>query len=80
MKPIFENIAIGSTIKTIGLPYFKKLTIPIPPIEEQIRIAEILNSQEDAIEALNNKLRNLENLKRALMQDLLTGKVRVPVN
>ena len=36
-QPEFERIAVGSTIKTIGLPYFKRLTLPLPPIEEQQR-------------------------------------------
>lgn len=80
MKPIFESVAIGNTIKTIGLPYFKALKIPVPPIAEQIKIVEILNSQEDNIALLGVKLNKLQNLKFALMQDLLTGKVRVPVN
>lgn len=79
-KPTFENIAMGSTIKTIGLPYFKKLQIPVPPIEEQKIIADSLISVENKIFALQQKYTALSNTKKALMQDLLTGKVRVKVN
>ncbi len=79
-KPTFENIAMGSTIKTIGLPYFKKLQIPVPPIEEQKIIADSLISVENKIFALQQKHNALSNTKKALMQDLLTGKVRVKVN
>lgn len=78
-KPTFENIAMGSTIKTIGLPYFKKLQIPVPPIEEQKIIADSLISVENKIFALQQKHTTLSNTKKALMQDLLTGKVRVKV-
>lgn len=79
-KPTFENIAMGSTIKTIGLPYFKKLQIPVPPIEEQKIIADSLISVENKIFALQQKYTALSNTKKALMQDLLTGKVRVKVD
>jgi type I restriction enzyme S subunit len=43
-KPQFERIAVGSTIKTIGLGYFKRLRIPLPPPSEQERIADMLGS------------------------------------
>lgn len=79
-KPRFENIAIGSTIKTIGLPYFKSLAIPLPRIAEQGKIAKSLLSADDAIFKLEKKRKDLLNIKKALMQDLLTGKVRVKVD
>lgn len=49
-KPLFERMAVGSTIKTIGLPFFKKLRIAHPPISEQRKIAEILSTWDRAIE------------------------------
>ncbi len=78
-KPRFENIAIGSTIKTIGLQYFKSLEIPVPGIVEQEKIANALLSTEKSIFRLEAKKDNLSNTKKALMQDLLTGKVRVKI-
>jgi type I restriction enzyme S subunit len=39
-KPLFERMAVGSTIKTIGLPFFKKLRIIHPPLPEQQKIAD----------------------------------------
>lgn len=79
-KPRFENIAMGSTIKTIGLPYFKKLQIPLPPLSEQQVIAESLKSIDSKIFVLKDKGLKVKNTKKALMQDLLTGKVRVKVD
>jgi type I restriction enzyme S subunit len=79
-KPKFEAIAIGSTIKTIGLPYFKKLQIPVPPIEEQHKIAASLKSVDSAVFELQKKEASIIKVKKALMQDLLTGKVRVKVD
>ncbi len=51
-KPFFERMAVGSTIKTIGLPLFKKLTIDLPPLPEQRRIAEILRTWDEGLQAL----------------------------
>jgi len=79
-KSIFESIAIGSTIKTIGLPYFKKLEIPLPPLPEQQKIASILSTMDSHIEEKQRKLEQTQSLKKSLMQDLLTGKVRVTVH
>ncbi|ELA9423751.1 restriction endonuclease subunit S [Vibrio vulnificus] len=78
-KPQFEAIAMGSTIKTIGLPYFKKLQIPVPSIEEQRVISGALKSVDNKMFALERKHKQLTSTKKALMQDLLTGKVRVKV-
>ncbi len=79
-KPTFEAIAIGSTIKTIGLDYFKKLKIAHPPLEEQRSIAAKLRSVDKCIEVNRRKRSQTQSLKKSLMQDLLTGKVRVTVN
>lgn len=76
-KPKFEAIAMGSTIKTIGLPYFKKLQIPVPPMEEQQLITDSLKSVDEKVFVLQRKKVSLVDTKKALMQDLLTGKVRV---
>lgn len=76
-KPVFESIAIGSTIKTIGLGYFKKLKMPSPPLKEQIQIAQILSTTDEKLESLQEKKEAYETLKKGLMQKLLTGEVRV---
>ena len=79
-KPRFEAIAMGSTIKTIGLPFFKKLSIPVPPISTQESIAASLKSIDENFFKLSQKLTCHQNLKKSVMQDLLTGKVRVKVD
>ena len=77
-KPRFEAIAMGSTIKTIGLPYFKRLQIAVPPIEEQNVAATIMLASEAAISSAEVELIKLQSIKSGLMDDLLTGRVRVP--
>lgn len=54
------------------------LQIPVPPIEEQRKIAEILSVWDKAIELHMRLIEKLELRKRALMQRLLTGRHRLP--
>ena len=77
-KKEFERQAVGSTIKTIGLPYFKKLRIALPPFAEQEKIAQILSSWDKAVTTTKQQLANSLRQKKALMQQLLTGKKRFP--
>ena len=77
-KQEFERQAVGSTIKTIGLPYFKKLKIALPPFPEQKKIAQILSTWDQAITATEHLLENSQQRKKGLMQQLLTGKKRLP--
>ncbi len=77
-KRMFENIAMGSTILTIGLPYFKKLKISAPvDQEEQKQIGEGLLTIDRKIFLLEADLEKKRQQKLGLMSDLLTGKVRV---
>ncbi len=67
----------GSTIKNLSIDTIKNTQIFIPPIEEQTAIAEILSAQDREIELLEKELEQEKLKKKALMQMLLTGKVRV---
>ena len=78
-KPLFERIAAGSTIKTIGLPFFKKFSILVPTPFEQEKIAEILTTVDEKIGVLQAKKAQYHTLKKGLMQQLLTGQRRVRV-
>lgn len=77
-KSRFEAIAMGSTIKTIGLAYFKRLQIAVPQIDEQQTAADVMLASEAAISAEEVELIKLHQLNSGLMTDLLTGLVRVP--
>lgn len=52
-------------------------TIPVPPLEEQRKIAKILGVWDEAIEKQSRLIEKLELRKRALMQRLLTGRTRL---
>lgn len=77
IQPVWNGLASGSVHSTIYMPAFKQLKILLPPLFEQIQIAEIVDCFDNVIEDNNNKLEQLSILKRGLMQDLLTGRVRV---
>jgi type I restriction enzyme, S subunit len=74
----FERIAFGNTIKTIGLPYFKKLMIPLPPLPEQRAIAAALSDVDALLVSLERLIAKKRNIKHAAMQQLLTGRIRLP--
>lgn len=60
---------------------FRKIEVTIPSdIAEQKAIADILSTADDEIEKLQHKLDLLKLEKKGLMQQLLTGKIRVKVN
>ena len=69
----------GSAQPVINLEQIEKFPILIPPYEEQCRIAEIITNIDENIKIEQNYRSNLEDLKKGLMQVLLTGKVRVKV-
>ena len=54
-----------------------RLKIALPDLEEQRKIASILSSVDTQIGEYENKKNKLEELKKGLMQQLLTGKIRV---
>ena len=74
------NMASSSTtIKTIKAPELKSFKLAIPTFFEQKKIAEILSAVDSAIEKSNKVIEKTKELKRGLMQELLTGKRRVKV-
>lgn len=64
--------------KTLGQDRFLKSKIVLPPIEEQRKIAAILTTQDRVIELKEERLAEKQRQKKYLMQQLLTGKKRLP--
>jgi type I restriction enzyme S subunit len=77
----FENSWIkfskGSTFDSINSKEVCELDIPIPPISEQSAIASVLSDMDAEIEVLDNKLNKYRVIKQGMMQELLTGKIRL---
>lgn len=77
---IEKTKAPGGTIKTITKEVLSNFKVHIPSITEQQKIASILINADKEIELLQQQLTDLKQEKKALMQQLLTGKRRVKVD
>ena len=64
----------------ISQDILKSVPVPIPGISEQLKITAIIKALTQRICVANRYLQQTESLKKSLMQDLLTGTVRVTVN
>ncbi len=73
----FKNFTSGSIIPHIYFKDYKEKTIFLPPLNEQIAIANILSTLDSEIISLKNKKRQFENIKKALNHDLMSAKIRV---
>jgi type I restriction enzyme, S subunit len=73
-----EKTIAGSNYPAINSRDVKALEIPIPPtVEEQTAIAAVLADMDAEIAALEQRRRKTQDLKQAMMQDLLTGRIRL---
>lgn len=71
------QIAQGSTRYNLSKEYFLKLLIPIPEYEEQKAISTIISDIDDEINFLEQELEKYKNIKQGMMEQLLTGKIRL---
>ena len=67
----------GTTRTRIARGQLGKIEIKLPPLPEQIAIAKMLSSMDAEIEALEQRLTKTRDLKQAMMQVLLTGRIRL---
>jgi type I restriction enzyme S subunit len=67
----------GTTVESIEFSWFKSFTIPLPPKQEQTVIAEVLTDMDVGISELESKLTKARQLKQGMMQELLTGRIRL---
>ncbi len=73
----FVSRASGSGIRyTLSLNDFKSLKIRFPQKTEQVSIANILSKVDEAIESVKKSIEAAEKLKKSLMQNLLTGRMK----
>ena len=74
---IFDSYASGSTIRSVPMAKMVQLPISLPSLSEQQAIASILTSMDDEIAALEQKREKYVSLKQGMMQELLTGRIRL---
>ncbi len=73
-----KDMMSGLAITRLTLEKINAFPAPVPPFDEQIRIAIALQQHDQLAIKEESTLHKLQILKKGLMHDLLTGKVRVP--
>lgn len=77
----FERImqmTAKSSVDSVRREMIANMVVPLPPLAEQEAIAEALGDADALIEALEQLIAKKRNLKQSTMQELLTGKRRLP--
>lgn len=77
VKNNFWKQVTGIKVYGVSKDNLKKLKLLLPPLAEQKKIARILGTWDEAIEKLSSLIEQKKNLKKGLMQRLLTGKTRL---
>lgn len=78
--PVMKKLAMqaqGTSIKGVTVEDIQKIIMPTPTIDEQNQIVDILANMDSEIEALEQKLEKYRQVKQGMMQQLLTGKIRL---
>jgi len=78
-KQRINNSTQGSVRDSVNFSSLEAISLSIPNLEEQQKIAAVLTNADQEIEILEQQLTDLQQEKKALMQQLLTGKKRVRV-
>ena len=77
-KEFIRNITAGSTITHLYQKDFVTFNFPVPPKKEQTAIATALSDVDNLIQSLEKLIAKKEAIKTGTMQQLLTGKTRLP--
>ena len=81
LQPVLQSMATvsqGTSIKGITTDEVKKIEVAVPPLEEQKRISDAINNVSNLIRSLEELRSKKKAIKRGVMQELLTGKKRLP--
>jgi type I restriction enzyme S subunit len=77
LKKEFLKNASGSTFLEISPNKLKSISIAFPSLKEQTHLATILSDMDEEIAQLESKLEKAKQLKQGMMQELLTGRIRL---
>jgi len=77
---LFSIATRGASQANINATNLKNVNVPLPPRKQQDRTVEQIQKVEEKVDQEQETKQHLQELKRGLMQDLLTGKVRVNVD
>jgi type I restriction enzyme S subunit len=72
-----ESATSSTTVKHLSHRDIELLRLPLPCFNEQVAIAEVLSDMDAEIESLETKLAKARQIKQGMMQELLTGRIRL---
>jgi type I restriction enzyme S subunit len=72
-----REVLLGSGVGNLNVNVVREFSIPLPSIDEQTAIAQVLSDMDTEIEELDRKLAKYRLIKQGMMQELLTGKTRL---
>lgn len=78
MEPEWDRLKAGSTHNSIYMPVFRELEVLLPSVPEQHLIAAALGDVDALLDSLDRLIAKKRDIKQATMQQLLTGKTRLP--
>jgi restriction endonuclease S subunit len=76
-RELFRRVTTSAGNYNINTRSIRSIPVYLPDKDQQLKAVRIADAANKRIAALENRKRRLERLKRGLMQDLLTGRVRV---
>lgn len=77
VKSQFRFFAVGTKVSGISKTNIAKVTMPVPSVAEQAAIAAILSDMDAEVATLGTKLAKAQQIKQGMMQELLTGRIRL---
>lgn len=76
-KILSRCLKSGTTVESIEFSWLKSFSVNLPPLAEQSAIVKVLSYMDAEIEALEAKLAKARKMKEGMMQELLTGRIRL---
>jgi restriction endonuclease S subunit len=74
-----KAVAVGQTMPSLNTAILKGIEIVLPPEDEQRSIGEVAESLDQELQRLEARLEKARNIRQGMMQQLLTGRTRLPV-
>ena len=75
---IIDSTQGGAMKNLVGMDVFRTITVVLPPLSEQRAIAEVLSDVDGLLNSLEALIAKKQAIKQAIMQQLLTGRTRLP--
>jgi restriction endonuclease S subunit len=67
----------GTTVESVEFGWLKRMEIRLPPLDEQRAITQVLSDMDGDVASIEGRLTKARDLKQAMMQALLTGRIRL---